>query len=170
MTRPVHPPELDWPFFEARHRDFKVRLDAWCAQHLATHESEQDRASVDQACLHLVRLLGQGGWERLARETVGAQLLSSVLLVLEARRNLVRLARETRLTPQQYEMCAGRLAQDAELFHFRDLTLDICQSNALPAVATPRSFDLVHLRTALWFHARRGEERRRPAITLPEAR
>jgi hypothetical protein len=30
--------------------------------------------------------------------------------------------------------------------------LDLCQSNTLPAVATPRSLDLVHLRTALWFH------------------
>jgi len=26
-------------------------------------------------------------------------------------------------------------------------------SNLLPAVATPRSLDLAHLRTALWFHA-----------------
>jgi hypothetical protein len=35
----------------------------------------------------------------------------------------------------------------------RDLTLDLCQSNLLPAVTTPRSFDLAHLRSALWFHA-----------------
>jgi hypothetical protein len=35
----------------------------------------------------------------------------------------------------------------------RDLTLDLCASNVLPAVSTPRSLDLAHLRTALWFHA-----------------
>jgi acyl-CoA thioesterase len=26
-------------------------------------------------------------------------------------------------------------------------------SNTLPAVATPRSLDVAHLRTALWFHS-----------------
>jgi len=31
--------------------------------------------------------------------------------------------------------------------------LELCQSNLLPAVATPRSLDLAHLRTALWFDA-----------------
>jgi hypothetical protein len=35
----------------------------------------------------------------------------------------------------------------------RDLTLDLCESNLLPAIATPRSLDLIHPRTALWFHA-----------------
>ena len=38
-------------------------------------------------------------------------------------------------------------------FLLRDLTLDLCLSNPLPAVATLRSLDLTHLRTALWFHA-----------------
>ena len=32
-------------------------------------------------------------------------------------------------------------------------TLDLCQSNLVPAVTTPRSLDLAHLRSALWFHA-----------------
>jgi hypothetical protein len=31
--------------------------------------------------------------------------------------------------------------------------LDLCLSNVLPAIATPRSLDLAHLRTAMWFHA-----------------
>jgi hypothetical protein len=38
------------------------------------------------------------------------------------------------------------------LFVLRDVTLDLCESNVLPAVTTPRSLDLVHLRTPLWFH------------------
>jgi len=102
---------------------------------------------------YLCLLLAQDESERIAKETIGAHLLSSVLLVLETRRNLVRLAREARLKQDQYEACIGRLEQDMELFVFRDLTLDLCQSSALPAVATPRSLDLVHLRSALWFHA-----------------
>jgi hypothetical protein len=102
---------------------------------------------------YLCMLLGQQGSERLSRETVGAQLLSSVLLVLETKRNLVRLARSGHLEPEQYKSAIERLDVDISLFSLRDLTLSLCQSNTLPAVTTPRSLDLAHLRTALWFHA-----------------
>jgi hypothetical protein len=101
---------------------------------------------------YLCILLARQGSEKLSKETVGAQLLSSVLLVLEAKRNLVRLAREGRLRPEQYKNAMESLEQGSKLFYLRDLTLDLCQSNALPAVATPRSLDLAHIRTALWFH------------------
>ena len=43
---------------------------------------------------YLCILLGEDGSDRLSAETAGADLLSSVLLVLEAKRNLTRLARE----------------------------------------------------------------------------
>lgn len=102
---------------------------------------------------YLCILLGDVGAVRLAKETTGAELLSSVLLVLEARRNLIRLAREGTLTADQYTTCMDRVEQDVELFVLRDLTLELCLSNLVPAVATPRSLDLAHLRTALWFHA-----------------
>ena len=102
---------------------------------------------------YLCILLAEEGWERLSRETDGAELLSSVLLILEARRNLIRLAREGALEPELFETCIERVEQDTSLFVLRDLTLDLCQSNLLPAVATPRSLDLAHLRSALWFHA-----------------
>jgi len=108
-------------------------------------------------------LLAQPGSDRAAKELNGADLLSSVMLVLEARRNLVRLAREGRLQPDHYKICIERVEQDAAAFVLRDLTLDLCQSTALPAVATPRSLDLVHLRTALWFH---GAERIDRFVTL----
>jgi len=104
-------------------------------------------------------LLAQDGSEQLTRETVGAQLLSSVLLVLETRRNLVRLARSGHLEPAQYKVSIDRLEQDIHLFLLRDLTLDLCQSQMLPAVVTPRSLDLAHLRTALWFHAEENIDR-----------
>ena len=102
---------------------------------------------------YLCVLLGESGGERIAAATDGAELVSSGLLVLEAKRNLVRLARSGLLTAAQFQTCSDRLEEDTERFLFRDLTLDICQSSLLPAILTPRSLDLVHLRTALWFHA-----------------
>jgi len=102
---------------------------------------------------YLCVVFGEEGSARLSEETSGAELLSSVLLVLEARRNIVRLAREGTLTPDQYKTCLERVEADAGFFLLRDLTLDLCTSNLMPAVATPRALDLGHLRTALWFHA-----------------
>jgi hypothetical protein len=110
------------------------------------------RLYVDTSA-YLCILLAQEGSEQLSKETLGAQLLSSVLLVLETRRNLVRLAREGHLQPEQYKDAIERLDRDVDAFLLRDLTLDLCRSNTLPAVATPRSLDLAHLWTALWFHA-----------------
>ena len=75
---------------------------------------------------YLCILLAEEGWEGLSRETDGAVLLSSVILVLEARRNLIRLAREGALKQAQYEACIERVEQDASLFVLRDLTLDLC--------------------------------------------
>jgi len=112
---------------------------------------ERRRLYVDTSA-YLCMLLAEDGADRLSAETAGAELLSSVLLVLETRRNLVRLAREGALTPAQYKTCMDRVIEDQQLFALRDLTLDLCESNLLPAIATPRSLDLAHLRTALWFH------------------
>jgi hypothetical protein len=56
------------------------------------------------------------------------------------------------LKPEHYKACIERVESDANTFTLRDLTLDICSSHVLPAVSTPRSLDLAHLRTALWFH------------------
>jgi hypothetical protein len=98
-------------------------------------------------------LLGQEGSDRLLQEAAGAELLSSVLLALEARRNLVRLARQGSLEPEQYKACIERLEYDITVFSLRDLTLDLCRSATMPAITTPRSLDLAHLKTALWFHA-----------------
>jgi predicted nucleic acid-binding protein len=100
---------------------------------------------------YLCVLLGEDGWEDLSEHTQGAELLSSVLLVVETKRNLVRLAREGSLTPDHYRTCMEQVETDVGAFVLRDLTLDLCTSNAMPAVVTPCSLDLAHLRTALWF-------------------
>jgi hypothetical protein len=117
-----------------------------------TSTSGQQRVYLDSSA-YLCVLLGEKGWERISDETAGAERVSSVLLVLETRRNLTRLAREGTLKPAQFQSCVERLDSDADSFVLRDLTADLCASNVFPTVATPRSLDLAHLRTALWFHA-----------------
>jgi hypothetical protein len=102
---------------------------------------------------YLCLLLGQEGWERIGGLIDEAEILASVLLVLESRRSLVRLARQGSIPSEQYQACAARVETDSTRFVLRDLTLDLCESNAVPAVTTPRSLDLVHLRTALWFQS-----------------
>jgi hypothetical protein len=59
-----------------------------------------------------------------------------------------------------------QLEADTRSLVLRDLTLDLCTSNLLPAIQTPRSLDLVHLRTALWFHAAEPLER---FVTMDES-
>jgi len=115
-------------------------------------EAQPRRIYLDTSA-YLCMLLGEDGSDRLAAETCACELLSSVLLVLEARRNLIRLAREAVLSPDQYTACMEHLDVDTSALVLRDLTLDLCASNLIPAIQTPRSLDLVHLRTALWFHA-----------------
>ena len=42
---------------------------------------------------------------------------------------------------------------DRDLGHLPcETTFDLCRGRAMPIVSTPRSLDLAHLRTALWFH------------------
>jgi len=120
---------------------------------MPTPEKRSRRRLYLDTSAYLCMLLAQDGSEQLFSDTHGAQLLSSVLLVLETRRNLVRLAREGHLHADDYKHCIDRLDHDRDLFVLRDLTLDLCQSATLPAVATPRSLDLAHLWTALWFHS-----------------
>lgn len=102
------------------------------------------------AYLHL--LLDEETAVELRGELADAEMLSSVVLVLEARRNLVRLAREQAITAEHYHAAIERVTADIARFVLRDFTLDLCEAHPLPALATPRSLGLVHLRTALWFH------------------
>ena len=100
---------------------------------------------------YLAILLNQREAKRLRRSLAKNQPVSSVVLALEAQRNLVRLGREGQLSPELLQQARARLFLDLESFLLRDLTLDLCRDLELPLVATPRSLDLVHLQTALWF-------------------
>lgn len=114
---------------------------------------------------YLCILLGEAGHEKLRRQVTGAELLSSVVLVLEAGRNLVRLSREGILTLADFRKCVSIFENDVQQFLLRDLTLDLCGSMMMPVVSTPRSLDLAHLRTALWFHQ---QERLTRFVSLDE--
>jgi predicted nucleic acid-binding protein len=122
-------------------------------------ETRRRRRLYLDTSAYLCILLAEEEAEQLSDATAGAELLSSVLLVLEAKRNLIRLTREGTLKPEQYKICMDRVEEDVDLFILRDLTLDLCTSSLMPAVGTPRSLDLAHLRTALWFHAAESIER-----------
>ena len=55
---------VDWPFFDQQHRDLKASLDDWTA---TRHDAlDSGHADVDEACRHLVALLGGGEWLRYA--------------------------------------------------------------------------------------------------------
>ena len=60
---------LEWPFFEARHRDLAAALEAWCAANLPVSHDD-----VDAACRGLVAALGAGGWLRHSGAGAGERL------------------------------------------------------------------------------------------------
>jgi hypothetical protein len=110
-----------------------------------------NRLYIDTSA-YLCILLGERGHEKLLKEIRHAELLSSVLLVLETKRNLIRLSREGILTNADFQNCVSALNRDMQQFLLRDLTIDLCSSMTMPVVSTPRSLVLAHLRTAFWFH------------------
>jgi acyl-CoA dehydrogenase len=64
---------LDWPFFNASHRELARRLSDWADAHLARATMAEDRESVDGACRQLVRDLGRAGWTRYCAPEETAQ-------------------------------------------------------------------------------------------------
>ncbi len=57
-----HPPHLDWPFFEERHRMLGAQLEMWATKHVPVPHPRD----VDSQCRLLVRSLGAAGWLRHA--------------------------------------------------------------------------------------------------------
>ena len=70
---------LDWPFFEARHRELSAALEEWAAAHLPV-----DHGDVDAACKGLVRDLGAAGFLRHSGADAGEVLdVRSLCLIRE---------------------------------------------------------------------------------------
>jgi acyl-CoA dehydrogenase len=65
-SRKAWPPELDWPFFEPKHRELKSSLQTWARTQLPAHPHGEDMTTVDAHCKKLVRSLGDAGWLRHA--------------------------------------------------------------------------------------------------------
>ena len=120
---------------------------------------------VDTSAYLAMLLEGKRG-EPTRQFMEGKSACSSILLVLEAERNIVRLSREKKIDADLYEKSLMQLKADRELFYLREFTSDLCLNNSFPPVHTPRSMDLAHLRTALWFQNHRGLH---SFVTLDEA-
>jgi len=71
---------LDWPFFDAKHRELATALDAWCTGHLhVDHDTD-----VDAQCRALVAQLGAAGWlhHAVAGLDVGRQAIDTRAICL----------------------------------------------------------------------------------------
>ena len=101
---------------------------------------------------YLCALLGEAGSPEFVRALAGARILSSVVLALEVERTLLRLSREGRISASQGQDLRERFREDLRQFGLRDVSLDLCMNSVIPAITTPRSLDLLHLRTAVEFH------------------
>jgi hypothetical protein len=66
----------------------------------------------------------------------GAWLHTSSLLVLEARRSLVWMARRGNLTLNRLHSLLDALHEDLAAFAIKDLTVDLCADAAMPAVTS----------------------------------
>jgi acyl-CoA dehydrogenase len=58
---------LEWPFFEARHKQLAAELRAWAAREVPKIVgTDHSQAAVDAACRKLVKALGDAGWLKYA--------------------------------------------------------------------------------------------------------
>lgn len=60
---------LDWPFFDARHRELSAALEEWCGANLPV-----DHGDTDAACRGLVAALGAAGFLRHTGADTGERL------------------------------------------------------------------------------------------------
>ena len=55
----------------------------------------------------------------------GKKIISSVLLILEAERNILRLSRERKISPEQYSESIAQIKADIEVFKLKNLNLEL---------------------------------------------
>ena len=58
------PAFLNWPFFDARHRELRAALEAWCNQNSDAITHDESRDAVDDMCRGIVKRLGAAGFTR----------------------------------------------------------------------------------------------------------
>lgn len=100
---------------------------------------------------YLAILLDERPGEALRKRLGSAPLAASVLMFVEAERNIVRLAREGHIEEEDFVVLQDRIRGDVERFLVLDLSLETIDWGRFPTVTLPRTADLVHLRAALYF-------------------
>lgn len=106
------------------------------------------------AYLHLI--LRDKNFKLIEKTLKGSTICTSVLLIIETERNLVRLSRERKLTQKEFQRLMDKLRTDLHFMIIRNVSVDLALNNSFPAVSTPRTSDLIHLRTAEWFNTNGG--------------
>ncbi len=109
------------------------------------------RVFVDTSA-YLVWALNQAGAAEIEEQLTESNLFASSILFIEAERALLQLTRTKIVSPTQGIKLRESLVSHANHFTVREPSLELCLSNRFPAVTTPKSANLIHLRTALWFH------------------
>ncbi|MBI2336934.1 MAG: PIN domain-containing protein [Deltaproteobacteria bacterium] len=115
----------------------------------------ETRVYIDTSA-YFAMLVGERRGVEIKSFLIGKVVCSSILLLLEAERNLVRLSREKKLRPDEYANSMVQLKEDRELFLLKDVSVELCLTNLFPPVQIPKTNDLIHLRTALWFRNNGG--------------
>lgn len=101
---------------------------------------------------YLSLLLKDGpGWSMIYKSTKNEAYYCSSLLFTETQRTLVRLTRDQKIAPEQSALLFETLKKDVALFCYKEPTIDIVLDSVFPAILLPKTLDLLHLRTALWF-------------------
>jgi alkylation response protein AidB-like acyl-CoA dehydrogenase len=120
---------LDWPFFDAKHRELASALDAWCDAHLQHVDHDGD---VDGECRRLVAQLGKAGWLNHAVAGEGQAIDTRALCLIRetlarhdgladfafAMQGLGSGALSLQGTPQQRERYLPRVARGEALAAF----------------------------------------------------
>jgi acyl-CoA dehydrogenase len=60
----ANPAFLNWPFFDARHRELHAALAQWCGANSDAISHDESRDAVDAMCRGIVRRLGSAGFTR----------------------------------------------------------------------------------------------------------
>lgn len=117
--------------------------------------TQENKVYIDTS-VYIAILISLTEREKIYKLLQKTTLCSSTILLLETERNLIRLSRENRLTSEQFSTARNQLIEETASFLLKDFTSDLTLTGEFPAILTPRSNDLIHLRTALWFKKNGG--------------